>query len=75
MARFIDENQLKRIVYARKSLPVTEIVIVKHPKQIQGWFAVHEKSKKAYEVFVEIEEVEEVPIWKVPGFSKYDPSK
>jgi hypothetical protein len=66
-------DQLKRIIFFRKSIPPSEIILVKHPKQQEGWYGVHEKAKVAFEIFAEIEEVEDVPIWKVPGFEKYNP--
>lgn len=71
----ITEQRLKHIVCFRQGYSPTDLVIVKHPKQSQGWYAVNETAKKAFEIFAEIEQVEEVPIWTVPGFAKYHPSK
>jgi len=69
-----NEDQLKRVVYHRRSVSPLELVLVKHPKSSEGWYAVHIKSKRAFEIFADIEEVEDVPLWKVPGYEGYDPS-
>ena len=75
MGSFVDEDRLKRVVFHRRSISPSELVIVKHPKQKSGWYAVHLKSKRAFEVFVEIEDVEEVPLLRVPGYEGYEPGK
>jgi len=68
-----NEDQLKRAVFHRRGITPSELILVKHPKQASGWYGVHLKSRRAFEIFAEMEDCEDVPLWKVPGYEQYTP--
>ncbi len=71
-----NEDQLKRAIYHRRGITPSEIVLVKHPKQKEGWYGVHLKSRRAFESFPEAEdwEVLEASGEKIEPSSRLDES-